>query len=303
MDDHRSPTAPARADAGESSRRPTSRRALLGCGAAALASLAGCAGDPNVVMGKRDESSSTFDLADGSLRIDADYGQFRVRPADDDAVHVRVEKSGSLLSSLASVDVSARREGDAVVVESTADGLDFVGVVDGPDVTVDVDIPSGVGVATATVEAGGVLLEDVRVHADGEIHAENGGAVARRVEGDLAISTGNGGAVAEDVAGFVTARSRNGAAAVYGCDGIDGASTSNGGIEADVTALRGDTELSTVNGGVASTENGGVDVTDASLSDATVSDSYVEGTIGEGTHTLRVEAANGGVTLSGPTEW
>ncbi len=314
MLEHRSPTEPSGDEDGATDDSGSlSRRALLGGSAAAAASLAGCIGDADVVMGKRDESESTYDLPSGSLRIDAERGEFQVRPATDDAVRVRTVKSGSLLSSLSAVSVSSERDGDAVVVRSTADDAGFFG---GPDVKVTVEIPSGVRVESASVDAGGVLVEDVSVESGVSLNAENGGAVVRRVDGDVTVTAGNGGAVAEDVSGFVTARSENGGTVIKGCDGVDAASTGNGGVEVDVSALRGDTRLSAGNGGVeaalspdldarvvASTENGGVDLEGAPLDTSTVTGSYVEGTIGDGTHTLRVETTNGGVSLSGPKDW
>lgn len=310
MPEHRSPTNGS--PDGASDGVPLSRRALLGGSAAAAASLAGCVGDADVVMGKRDESESTYDLASGTLRIDADYGEFAVQPASDDAVRVHVLKSGSLVSSLSSVSVSSERDGDAVVVRSSGDP----GLFGGPDVEVQVELPPGVRVASAAVDAGGVLVEDVSVESGVTLRAGNGGAVARRVDGDVTVEAGNGGAVAEDVAGFATARAENGGAIVRNCEGVDAASTENGGVEADVTALRDDAQLSTRNGGVeaalspnldvrvvATAENGGVDLEGGPLDTSTVTGSRVEGTVGDGTHELRVETVNGGVTLSGPKDW
>lgn len=302
MFDQRSPT--------ESGRASLSRRALLAGSAAATASFAGCAGD--VVTGKRDESESTYDLQSGSLRVDAEYGEFAVQPTDGDAVRVHVVKSESLVSSLSAVSVFSERDGDTVVVQSSGDP----GFFGGPDVRVNVYLPAGVRVASASVGTGGLLVEDVGVESGATMHADNGGAVARSVDGDVTVEATNGGAVAEDVAGFVIARAKNGGAVVKDCDGVDGASTESGGVKADVTALRDDTTLSTRNGGVeaalspdldahvvAAAENGGVDVTDAPLSDASVSGSRVEGTIGDGAHELRLETVNGGVELSGPRDW
>lgn len=292
----------------ESDGTSLSRRALLAGSATATASLAGCVGNPDVVMGKRDESESTYDLQSGTLRVDAEYGQFTVQPTDGDSVRVRAVKSGSLVSSLSAVSVSSERDGDTVIVRSSGDP----GLFGGPNVKVDVSLPAGVRVASASVDSGGLLVEDARVESGTTLRAGNGGVVARGVDGDVTVRASNGGAIAEDVAGFVTARAKNGGAVVKDCDGVDGASTENGGVEADVTALRDDTTLSTRNGGVeaalspdldahvvATAENGGVDVTDAPLSEASVSGSRVEGTIGDGTHELHLETVNGGVELSG----
>ena len=311
MADHRStPTDRDGAPAARTDGPSLSRRALLGVVGASLAGLSGCTASGEVVMGKRDESESTYDLASGTLRVDADYGAVTVGPSDDDVVRVRVEKSGSLLSSLDAVEVTSEREGDEVVVRSRTESRGFGFWRNPPDVKIEIDLPSEVLVDSLAVTNGAVRAADVGVAADASIAAENGEAVARRLDGDISLDTQNGRSVAEEVDGFVAARSVNGKVAIRGCAGVDGAATTNGSVEADVTAIRGDTTLRTVNGAVdaalspdldarvvARAENGDVHVGDAFSPDDR-GGNYAEGTLGEGTHELELVTTNGEIGLS-----
>lgn len=296
-------------DGPESTAQPAlSRRALLAGSAVGLASLAGCVGgDAGIVAGKRDESTSTYDLTDGTLRVDAEHGNVTVREGGDE-VRVHAVKSGSLLSTLSAVTVSSERDGDAVVVRSRAES-DGGFLASMPNVDIQVDVPSGVVVESMGLRNGNARVEGVTVADGTAIRTENGNATARQVDGDLAVETENGNAKAEGVAGFVGGRSENGNVTITGCDGVDAATTENGNVSADVTAIRGDTTVRSENGNVdarlasdldahvvATTEQGNVNVDDLSLD--TETGTYAEGTLGDGTNDLRLETTNGNVSLS-----
>lgn len=303
------PESPPRSE--DASNEPTlSRRALLGGSTAVLAGLAGCTG-PNaeVVVGKDDESRSTYDVSSGSLRVDVEYGHVTVTETDGDAVSVRTKKSGSLLASLSAVDIASRRDGDTVVVEGSYESGGFLSSA--PSVDVRIDVPSGVAVEEMSVTNGDAVVDGASIASGLTVRTENGDAVAKRVDDDVGAETTNGDAVVERVAGFVTARSENGDATIRRCDGVDGAETTNGDVTAEVPAIREETTLSSVNGDVtarlgdeldatvvAVTENGDVSASDSSLSTETNTDAYVEGTVGDGTDELRVETTNGDVTVT-----
>jgi hypothetical protein len=284
------------------------RRALLGGGAAALAATAGCAGDANVVVGKHDESESTYDLSEGALRVDAEYGDVSVGPADGDTVRVRVVKSGSVFAALSDVSVDVSRDGDTVTVQSTGSVEGFF--ASAPDVDILVELPAGVTVESATLENGDLTVEEVALPAETTLRTRNGDATVRNVDADLTVGTTNGDVLAEAVAGHVTGESRNGDVALRGCEAVAGASTTNGDLTVEVAAIRGDTGLESVNGDVtaevssdldaavvARSENGDATVGDLPLTLEADADSYVEGTLGEGRHELRCTTTNGDVHL------
>lgn len=286
-----------------------SRRALLAGSAGGLASLAGCVGgNGGIVAGKRDESTSTYDLDDGTLRVDAEYGNVTVREGSD-SVRVQIVKSGSLLANLSAVKASSERDGDTVVVRSRAEGDGWF-LASMPKVEIEVDVPSGVVVESMSLQNGNAHVEGVGVADGTTIETRNGNAIARRVAGDLAVETENGNAEAEDVSGFVGVRSENGNVTISGCDGVDGAVTANGNVDVDVTAIREDTTIRSRNGNVdarlardldaqvtARTENGNVNV-DGGLPIDAKGRTYAEGTLGEGTSDLRLGTTNGNVSLS-----
>ena len=295
---------PSTDDAGPS----LTRRALLGGGAAALAATAGCAGDADVVVGKHDESESTYDLAEGSLRVDAEYGDVSVEPASDETVRVRVVESGSVFASLADVTVDVAREGDTVTVESTGSVDGFL--ASAPDVDIRVELPAGVAVESATLANGALTVEEVAVPSGTTLRTRNGDATVRNVDADLAVQTTNGDVLAEGVAGYVTGESRNGDVQLQDCDGVDGAATTNGDVTAEVAAVRGDTNIESVNGDVtadvspsldatvvARSDNGDASVGDLPLTLDADSESYVEGTLDGGSHDLRCVTTNGDVHL------
>lgn len=311
MTAHRSTADGPSRDGPEPTDQPSlSRRTFLAGSAGGLASLSGCVGgDASIVAGKRDESTETYDLTDGRLRVDAEHGNVTVREGSD-AVRVEVVKSGSLISNLSAITVSSERDGDTVAVRSRieSDGW-FLATM--PDIEIDVDVPPGVVVESMAMRNGTARVEDVGVADGATIETENGNAVARRVDGDLAVETENGNVTAEGVAGFVDARSENGNVRITDCDGVDGATTENGTVSADVTAIRDDASVQSENGNVdarlardldahvvAATENGTVNVNDALPSTDTETQTYVEGTLGDGTYDLRVRTTNSNVSLS-----
>lgn len=308
--DQSAPMVPSDGPTEAANRLTMTRRAVLGGSAAGLAALAGCTGTGgDVVLGKRDQSESTHELTAGSVTVDAEYGSVAVRQTDRDDVRVRATKSGSLLASLSAVSVSSRLEGDTVVVETTREGDGFLATA--PNVDVRVDVPSGVDVASMAVENGDAIVDGVGLQAAPVVETRNGDAVARNVEGEVTVVTRNGDAVAEAVDGFATARSRNGDAIVRDCAGIDGAETTNGDAVVDVTGLRADTTVRSENGDVvaslamdldaavtARSENGDVTVQGTTMDVGTETESYVEGTVGAGTHALRLLTTNGDVSIS-----
>jgi len=285
------------------------RRAVLGGSVALLASLAGCSGDDAVVVGKRDESTATYDLQSGTVRVDAESGDVTVRPGGDDEVRVTTTKSGSIFASMDATTVTSTLEDDTVVVETTTEPAGWFSPH--PDVDVDVDVPSGVAVASVAVENGDAVVDGAPVRQEATVESRNGDAVVRDVEGDVSAETVNGDAAAESVDGFAAARSENGDATIRECAGVDGAATRNGDATAEVTSLRGDATIRSQNGDVdarlapdldarvvAQTDNGDVELSDAPLSAETDTEEYVEGTMGDGTHELRLTTQNGDVTVS-----
>lgn len=309
MNDSAADIEPATENSPDATRRVShSRRALLGASATALASLAGCTGTDGIVVGKRDESESTLDVSSGTIRVDADRGGVSVRRGAEDVVRVHVEKSGSLVSSLSSVTVSTRREGDTAIVEVTDDSD---GVFDlPPDLTVRIDVPRDVAIESVRLENGIARVDGVS--ADGAtIRTRNGAVHATELDGDVHVTTGNGSVTVERVAGFVTARSDNGSVTIRDCDGVDGASTQNGAIAADVSAIRDDTTIESDTGAieaalapdldahvVATSKHGRVQAAGVLVDPSVNTQTAVEGQLGEGAHDLELSTTNGSISIT-----
>ena len=264
-----------------------SRRSYLaGTAAGVTLALAGCIEIPG---GARVERSETRTEAVGdatALTVSNVNGDVTVETHDGDAVRVDMTKRGPSEDALDRVTVETRRDGGTLAVETVTPERSLANV----SVTLAVRVPAGLPVT--------------------RVETVNGHATVRGTTGDATVATTNGDATAEDVDGFVTARTVNGAAIATGTTGFDGASAVNGGVEAEIRAVRGDVTAETTNGEVSvaldesldldvvmETNNGALAVEGVDLTDATYGRYRVTGRLNDGGPALRARTGNGRVEL------
>jgi DUF4097 and DUF4098 domain-containing protein YvlB len=145
---------------------------------------------------------------------------------------------------------------------------------------------------------GRITLQEIGGNA--ELRSTNGSLRAEEIDGNVTAETTNGEIVAEQVAGALKAHSTNGRIVVDEVKGEIRAETTNAGITAESTVMGGDWELETTNGRIevslprdasfrAVGESGHGNVTNE-FPGLNVSGKRLSGTVGTGTHELRVES-------------
>jgi DUF4097 and DUF4098 domain-containing protein YvlB len=202
-----------------------------------------------------------------------------------------------------------------------------------PATGADVEVRARSEVKSRTDERAKQLLEQLtiaeevapdRVRIETKMAADSGGfgqrvSVAYRVSlpPGLAVSlrTESGGARFENVDGQFTIASTNGMITGRGVSGSLDASTVNGGINIELTAIRDDVRMTTVNGGIrvdvgpavnatldASAVNGGVVIREGVSFEATERERRrVAGAINKGGPRLALHTTNGGIVVgAGP---
>ncbi|NIB99657.1 DUF4097 family beta strand repeat-containing protein [Halobacterium sp. R2-5] len=247
------------------------RRALLaGLAAGTTTALAGCTdagslfGDP--VQETRDQY---FDVPDGArIRVENENGDVAVTGRDKPEASVDATVTAPGERRLDDVTVSVSEDGDEIAVTADVDG-------DASRVSVDLDlrVPEAAAVAPVQMENGDV-----------EVRGVSGVAAARSVNGNVtvrdagpvsSVSSANGD-VAVDVPaplpGDVLVRSENGDVGVA--------------LSADVDATL-----------AAQTETNYVEIDGLELQNRSGDDADVTGTLGDGTHDVTVETANGAVEI------
>jgi hypothetical protein len=266
------------------------RRVLAGVGTTLSAAVAGCSGLTPFV-GQRLASSERLSV-DGasSLAVDVDAGDVTVRSEEREDVAVDVVKQSSAVGvDLSKFEFRVKRPDDRVRLRGAWTGES--GLSGGPSMDLDVRVPADLAVSTAKTGTGEVDVADV-----------TGDVLARSSTGDVTMRS---------VAGAVRAETSTGEITVADVETFAGASASTGGVDVEVPAIDGDTDVETSTGSVtaaigpdvdaevrAETSTGDVDVSGLELADATVGDEVASGTLGDGGPTLSFETSTGDVTLT-----
>jgi DUF4097 and DUF4098 domain-containing protein YvlB len=147
------------------------------------------------------------------------------------------------------------------------------------------------------------------VHVD-DVETSNGRIELRGTVGNTTLKSSNGEVEVQNVDGFVKVTTSNSGISVSSTDGILDLKTSNGPIEAEIDALAGDTDVETSNGPITlhinedldvhitvSTSNGDVTVHDDLVTDTDSSDQRLDGTLGTGAISLRIDTDNADVDI------
>jgi hypothetical protein len=280
----------------------TSRRRLLS-GAAALAAVgtAGC------IQIRRAETvrEERYDPPDGTLSIVSREDDVSIERTETDAIEVRARKRYGPNAD-AGVDLeTTRTDGDLRIGVPEHDS----GTLSGATVDLAVGVPSGVSVASIETDDGDVAVADVEGPLS--LTTSDGDVVASNVAGDVAAETGDGDVSLEGIGGYVTASSADGDVTISNANGVDAVTTHDGDVRADLLAVRGDVSVATDDGDVIATVGPDLDATvvaatddgevtaDAEALDTFEEETaaYVRGRVGDGTHRVRCESADGDVVL------
>lgn len=261
---------------------PTRRRV---CGAlAAAVGSAGCAGRGRLGGGglqtEQTEETLGVDGATG-LTVSVAAGETTVVAEDRETLAVRATKRapGDRLDDFS---VAVTRDGDRIRVRGRRPDV--------PRGRIDVDlrVPQSLPLERAETAAGPLRVTGVA--------------------GDPRVESAAGEVTVTGVPGFVTAEAAAGEVTVRDVGGVDGITTAAGDVDADVSAIRGDTTLSTATGRLSAALAPDLDATvsaEAALGSVNVDglpltddDEGVSGQLGDGTHRLTVEAGAGEISLS-----
>ncbi|WP_327050872.1 DUF4097 family beta strand repeat-containing protein [Halomicrococcus gelatinilyticus] len=268
----------------------TRRRLLALGGTAAIASLSGCT-NATPFVGKRLESTDSYDVAsDDQVTVDTN-GDVTVRPTDRDRVRVKtVKQSSSVFADVSKVTVNVSRDDGTLRIatrgESGGSWLEGSTTVD-----VTVDLPAGVALDT--------------------VRTVNGDVDVRRVAGDATLETVNGDVSVRSLDGFFSAETTNGDVEARDVAGVESVTTTNGEVAVDVPAVRDAAAVETTNGDIAvavspdlnaelaaTTDFGDVAVRGLSLDDSMRTEHLVEGELGDGEGRLRIASTNGDLSVS-----
>jgi DUF4097 and DUF4098 domain-containing protein YvlB len=268
----------------------TRRRLLALGGSAAIASLSGCT-NATPFVGKRLESTDSYDVSSTEALVVDTNGDVTVRPANGDRMRVRtVKQSGSVFADVSEVTVNVTRDAGTLRIDVQGQGngswLEGSTTVD-----VTVDLPDG------------VTLDTVRT--------VNGDVDVRRVAGDATLETVNGDVSVRSLDGFFSAETTNGDVEARDVAGVESVTTTNGEVAIDVPAVRDAAAVETTNGDVAvavspdlnarlvaTSDFDDVVVSGLSLDDSMRTEHLVEGDLGGGEGRLRIASTNGDVTVS-----
>lgn len=272
------------ADGGTVGRRPFLAAATAWGGLA----VSGCVGRP---WGEEQTKAWTEQYdppGGGQVTVENIDGPVTVRGADRGTIGLSVEKRSTDGEALDRVRVRAEPDGDGFAVRAEH--------LDDPDAE------------PPTVE---LLVTVPRTYPVERVRTVNGDVSVDGTRGDLQAGTVNGDVDVDGVRGYVRIEAGNGDLSATRTTGIDDLSVSNGDVDADVRAIRTDSRIATTNGDVdvrfgpgldaeirAEATSGRVDADGVELENASRGPRTATGSLGERSHQLTVETANGVVTLS-----
>ncbi|MCL9812339.1 DUF4097 family beta strand repeat-containing protein [Natranaeroarchaeum aerophilus] len=282
--------------------REESRRTLLGgLGTAAIGALAGCV---SVGDGVTEEISRTYETE--QLTVETRVGDLTVDTADRDDVLVEGERQANDEDQLDELTLEAERNGDSLALRvqgnTDASGLLFGST---PRIDLNVTVPSSVAVARLETNTGDLTAATGDTETDvetntGDIQVTDGVAEVRTNTGD--VETG-------DAATPTGVRTNTGDLSVEDGRMLRQVDTDTGDVEVGFPALDGDVSIDTDTGDVALRVAPELDVTadaESSTGDVTGAGQFeavaqrsgrFEGTLGDGTHRVRVRSSTGDVTV------
>lgn len=263
------------------------RELFVGAACGVATGLTGCLSEFGVGSLESRTDARSYDPPSGTeLTVRNRNGPVTVEGSDGDAVEVDITYEGPSASALDAVTVTGTESDDALSIETEYGDDD----ADRVRVALSIQCPERVSVGRLVTGNGAIEVTDVA--GDPTLETSNGEIDARNVDGAVAMSASRGSLTARTIGELAGAR------------------TSNGSIDVDVPAVTDDASIETANGSIdaalagsldvtltASTANGSVTVEELDLADGERTEGRVSGSLGDGTHSLSVETANGSIDL------
>lgn len=290
------------------SRETTRRRVLGGGAAAALTAIAGCVGATPFV-GQRLEDSETLPADDvDRVSIETRSGGVTVRPSDREDIHVDIVKQSSSVTADVS-DLAFRTERDDGHLRMFPEwtGRDPI-FGDVPGMELHVTLPPHVAVERIDGSVGSVDVAGTT--GDLTISTSTGSIDVRDVDGDVNASSSTGGIDVANVTGTASASATTGSVTVRDPGRLGDVSTSTGSIDVQVPALDDDVRVQATTGSVTAalaadldadlhvtTSTGSIAVEDLDVHSEIGDSDVLVGTLNDGGQSLRIETSTGSVRL------
>jgi len=286
----------------------TRRGALAALGAAGLASAAGCMGVASqFVERKQRTETDTVAVADAErLAVENPLGDLTVEAESRSDVRYRAEMRSSLdEKNFDELHVRERRSNGALTVRAVHEEDDTVTERD-PELDLTVRVPESIPVTAVRAATSDVSV----VGTTGDLDVSGGTADVdvRDVDGDVRVRASTGDVDVRGVTGFVGVDIEAGDVDVRDVGGLLDTDADTGDVNVEVPALREDTRVTADTGDVTARLSPDLDATVTATADTGDADvdglplgetgeRRVEGTLGDGTHDLRLRVDTGDVEL------
>lgn len=281
--------------------RQKSRRAFLGgLGTAAIGALAGCV---SIGDGVTEAISRTYETE--QLAVETRVGDLTVETADRDDVLVEGQKQAND-DQLDDLTLEAERNGDSLALRVEGDvgasGLLFGST---PRIDLNITVPFSVAVTRLATNTGDLIAAT----GDAETVVETDTGDVRVAGGVADIRTNTGDVKTDNSAMPTEIRTDTGDVSVENGRMLRKIDTDTGEIKVAFPALDGDVSIDTETGDVALQVAPELDVTadaESSTGDVTGAERFevaarrsgrFEGTLGNGTHRVRVRSSTGNVNV------
>ena len=283
--------------------RQRSRRGVLSVlGTTTVGALAGCVSIGGSVT---EEFTRTYETE--QLTVETRVGDLTVETADRGDVLVEGEKRASDDDQLEELRLATADDGDSLTLRVEGD-IDTSGLLFGstPRIDLDVTVPSGVTVNRLGTNTG----ELTAATGDAETTVETDTGDIRLTDGVTDVRTNTGGVETREAATPTAIRTDTGDLSVEDGRLLRDVDTETGDVEIAVPALDDDSTIDTETGDVTLALSPELDVTvdaESSTGDIEVEglgfgilaqrSGRFEGTLGDGTHQVRVRSSTGDVDI------
>lgn len=265
---------------------------------AALLASSGCVLDATVEYKIVEQEHKRFTVAGRpEVTVSTFDGSIEVRPWDQDAVDVTIEKRGPTRESLDDLVVSATQSGNRVVVEvkSRRRGGWHFGM--SPNARLTVAVPAATDLQA---RSGDGSIDVERVNGRVDLSSGDGSIRARQLNGDVSVHTGDGSVALDGRFAALTARSGDGSVRIRAESGSS--------PSADWVVTTGDGSITLeipegFNGQLdAHTGDGRVHVEDLTVSNVSgeIRGNSLRGSLGSGGKLVKLRTGDGSITLRRP---
>lgn len=275
---------------------------LGGITTAAIGALAGCV---SVGDGVTEEISRSYETE--QLSVETQVGDLTVETADRDDVLVEGEKQANDDDQLDELTLEAVQDGDTLALHVEGD-VDSTGLLFGstPRIDLDVSVPPSVAVTRMETDTGDLTAAT----GEAETIVETDTGDVRMTDGPAEVRTNTGDVETGESATPTGIRTDTGDVSVADGRSLRDVDTETGEVTVAFPALEGDVSIDTETGDVtlrvspgldgtaaAETSTGDIEVDGPEFDVVTQRSGRFEGTLGDGTHEIRVRSSSGDVSV------